>query len=464
MIVLAILAILAGVIIFAIKPGNIFDEFNDQRRVSDISNISKAIDYLSSMTAYQTLSFGVATNVYISLPDNTSTTCSSYALPTLPTGYAYQCQNATNYRLNDSTGWIPINFRESDNSNILATLPIDPTNDVNYYYSYNPGGSYEVNAFFKSIKYMNAFGLTDGGDSTAYEKGSNKLDMPLTFPHNWIRIPGNTTYQTTDFWVMQYEAKYSTDGKTGSDANTECKYDVLYDTWDYNKSSGGCTIPWTYKNIISSPLGSPIAGITHDEAKAACAAQGAHLITNQEWMTISRNVAIQSVNWTSNPQVVGTGYLFNGNSADTSRGYDGPNPDKGINRNQRAILTLSNGSRIYDFSGNVWEHVMKDISDTLLDSPQPNTLANDGVYKGSQFTSLTGYGNLSYDEIRPIDQTWDTGKGVGLIYHYDGAAPASRVLRRGGRWDYGSFAGAFALTLDWSTGSQNNNIGFRCAR
>jgi len=34
-------------------------------------------------------------------------------------------------------------------------------------------------------------------------------------------------------------------------------------------------------------------------------------------------------------------------------GYDGIDPDKGVNRNQRAIHVLSNGNKIYDFSGNL---------------------------------------------------------------------------------------------------------------
>ena len=103
MIVLAILAVLAGIVIFVVKPGNILDEFNDQKRLSEIKSISKAIDYLNTISLGN-LNLGIATNVYLSLPDNTSTTCSSYSLPTLPTGYAYQCKNSTDYQKNDSTG------------------------------------------------------------------------------------------------------------------------------------------------------------------------------------------------------------------------------------------------------------------------------------------------------------------------------------------------------------------------
>jgi len=103
MIVLAILAILAAVIIFAIKPGNIIDQTNDYKRVSDLNNISKSINYLNTIQL-GLLNLGSAVTVYTSLPDNTSSTCSSYALPSLPTGYTYACKNTTDYRKNDGNG------------------------------------------------------------------------------------------------------------------------------------------------------------------------------------------------------------------------------------------------------------------------------------------------------------------------------------------------------------------------
>ena len=78
---------------------------------------------------------------------------------------------------------------------------------------------------------------------------------------------------------------------------------------------------------------------------------------------------------------MGTGYLFNGNSGDTVRGYNGrDSSDRGLARNPRAILTLSNGSKIYDFAGNVAEWVMKDQSNSFL-GVQPGTVVNNGAYK-----------------------------------------------------------------------------------
>jgi hypothetical protein len=113
----------------------------------------------------------------------------------------------------------------------------------------------------------------------------------------------------------------------------------------------------------------------------------------------------------------------------------------------------------------VWEHVMFDSVDTLLNN-QPYTSVNDGVWKGSQFTSLVGYGdNLSADLLKPTDSSWTTSQGVGLIYHYDGgSANANRVMLRGGRFSSTSGTGVCATYLFYNTGSGSYSVGFRCAR
>ena len=103
MIVLAILSTLSGIILFTVQPGVVLDEFNDQKRLAEIKAISKSIDYLNTV-AMGNLNLGNPTTIYLSLPDNTSTTCSSYSLATLPTGYTYACKNSIDYRKNDSNG------------------------------------------------------------------------------------------------------------------------------------------------------------------------------------------------------------------------------------------------------------------------------------------------------------------------------------------------------------------------
>jgi len=100
-IVIAILAILAGVVIFAIQPGRILDQSKDSTRVTELQSIAKAIQYITIIQS--NLNFGDPHTVYISLPD-TSATCSSYTLPTLPSGYTYACKNSDDYRKIDGNG------------------------------------------------------------------------------------------------------------------------------------------------------------------------------------------------------------------------------------------------------------------------------------------------------------------------------------------------------------------------
>jgi len=201
MVVLAILALLAGIVIFVVKPGDILDNVKDYTRVSDLNNISKAINYLNTWSMGN-LVLGSSTTIYVSLPDNTSTTCSSFSLPTLPAGYSYSCKNSTNYRLNDGTGWVPINFRESDNSNILSTLPVDPVNNINYYYTYFPGGSFELTAQLTKVRDSS---LNDSGQSgLIYETGTaNHVATPVVRDTNLIlnykfsEGTGTTTYDSS---------------------------------------------------------------------------------------------------------------------------------------------------------------------------------------------------------------------------------------------------------------------------
>jgi len=80
---------------------------------------------------------------------------------------------------------VPIDFSINSDNKYFSSLPVDPTNNINYYYSYNPGGSFEINAFLESAENITKYALNDGGDSmNAIESGTNLFDMPTTFPHN----------------------------------------------------------------------------------------------------------------------------------------------------------------------------------------------------------------------------------------------------------------------------------------
>ena len=124
LIVIGILAVLMVAVVVAINPAEYLRKSRDAKRVTDITSIDKSIGILEALDAIS--SYGTANTVYVSLPD-TSSTCANLGLPTLPTGYSYNCVIEANLKNTDGTGWIPLDFNSSGVVQ-LSTLPIDPTN------------------------------------------------------------------------------------------------------------------------------------------------------------------------------------------------------------------------------------------------------------------------------------------------------------------------------------------------
>ncbi len=107
----------------------------------------------------------------------------------------------------------------------------------------------------------------------------------------WVRVPGNATFGTSDFYVMKYEAKVA-----GGIANSS------YNGHNYNASEA----------IVSNAVDLPVVNITQGQAITACQSIGAHLVTNNEWMTMARNIEQVPSNWSSG--TVGNGYLYSGHN------------------------------------------------------------------------------------------------------------------------------------------------------
>ena len=103
MIVIAILAILSAIVIFVLNPGRLFDNMRDIRRVTDITSIHKAINFMETWNTSMT--YGTSTFVYISIPAANSNCSDIAGLPTLPAGYTYACSSQANYKKTDGTGW-----------------------------------------------------------------------------------------------------------------------------------------------------------------------------------------------------------------------------------------------------------------------------------------------------------------------------------------------------------------------
>ena len=452
LVVVAILGLLTILSIRALNPARI--KARDTRRVADLQQLSKALElYYLEKGFYPAGQIG--------------------------------SNSQSGFCIEKATG--PGSFQELMSSYIKLTNFRDPKYNSSqtypeycyWYQTDSVGQKYKLSARMEQTM---ASAFRDGGiDPNTYEvyAGSNAQTLG-----GWVLVPKNSNNDyyfdrsgsilngRTGFYVMQYEAKYDTDGDgRGNDAG-QCHYTSGHDTWDWGKTGTGCPSSWSANNVISSAEGSPIAGITHTEALTACPAS-THLITNDEWMAIARDAEKVGSNWHGG--VVGTNCLYRGNCGITDNcGYNGPNPEKGLGRNTKAKFILSNNSEIWDIAGNVWEHVSftpsgSDATHQELDQPDQ---AGSGLM-WSEFTSLTNNGANTFISgysdgkavFRPSDDSYNSTKGVGQIGHYSNSGSSTaRVFFRGGIWNGGIYAGAFTLHLMWAASDHGSEVGFRCAR
>jgi len=178
LIVLAIIAILVTVVLVALKPAEFMKKARDSRRIVDLQSLNKAL----SLAEFDNVFMGNASTTYISVPDpnaNPTSTCSGMGLPSLPTGWTYQCSSPSNYRKTDGTGWIPVNFSSLTTvPGALSILPVDPINSTstNLYYTYVKG-SWELTALLESTEYQQKYAEKDGGTSSVVYEIGNMLKI-----------------------------------------------------------------------------------------------------------------------------------------------------------------------------------------------------------------------------------------------------------------------------------------------
>ena len=182
LIVVGIVAIISTVLVAAINPAEMLRKARDSTRLSDMNTLSKA---LSLFEVDQSEAFmGTSSVMYVSLADSSST-CGNLGLPSLPSGWTYNCVTASRLYNIDGTGWIPVNFNTLSFSAPLSDLPVDPTNTTSsgFYYRY-VAGSWELNSVFEASerRYGGSKSVVDGdgGDNAAvYEVGSSLTVSPL---------------------------------------------------------------------------------------------------------------------------------------------------------------------------------------------------------------------------------------------------------------------------------------------
>ena len=307
---------------------------------------------------------------------------------------------------------------------------------------------------------------------------------PSNCPDGFISVPGSFLYNTTNesamgFCVSKYEMKVDQTGDGVGDANTSCEYST-YQTWD--NTASGCAYNYGTNKLVSTPQGYPLVEISQIDSEAACESLGSgyHLITNEERMTIVRNLERVPSNWSGNK--IGSGYLYSGHndgspynalaaSTDDSNGYYLTGNTTG---NQRRTYKLTNGQTLWDFSGNVWEWADKNFP--RKDEPNGVYDVNGADYigwnwfefsKGTSYARyLTNTGGLKYKDLYSINKNYNTNQGIGRIYTYSDPNDTSTSvygLFSGGSWYHGSNAGPLALGLTTSPSNRYSNFGLRCA-
>src|SRR3989344_260296 len=157
LIVLAVLSILSITVILTINPSEFLKQARDSTRLSDMANINSSLNLF--VVDSPDASLGTASTTYISIPDPTATStagtqCQGLGLSELPSGWTYHCAATSTYRNTDGTGWVPVNFQSMSFGSTLGTLPIDPINTTTSgnYYTYTPGGSWQLTATPESNK------------------------------------------------------------------------------------------------------------------------------------------------------------------------------------------------------------------------------------------------------------------------------------------------------------------------
>ncbi len=177
LIVVAIIAVLGSATVVVLNPVEIMKNSRDSTRTSDLDSVKKATDlYDFEFSSYSSVLPNV---VYTSLPD-TSSACSSYSLPALPSGWTYNCVNAANLQKTDGTGWIPISFNSMSKGSPIPALPVDPVNSVDVFYTFavSSFGNFEFDAVNESQKQYPVASRDGGDDGSLFERGTALAAMP----------------------------------------------------------------------------------------------------------------------------------------------------------------------------------------------------------------------------------------------------------------------------------------------
>jgi prepilin-type N-terminal cleavage/methylation domain-containing protein len=312
----------------------------------------------------------------------------------------------------------------------------------------NLGGNYCIktspgNSLSYSTLSGQDFRLTATKDNISYSTTNTTSPSVTTTsqvcPSGFIPVPGSGTYSTSDFCIMKYEAK-NVSGVATSQATG---------------------IPWT--------------SISQDSAKTVSSAvcSGCHLVTEAEWMTIAQNILSVPSNWSGG--AVGSGRVYIGDSdtdvgqtaslsADSNDNLGYAGTGNSAPSDQRRTLTLTNGSVIWDLSGNAREWTAG-----TTQGGQPGRPGNDWYFYHDWKGGITSLGTLAVNPSPvgtgiPGSTNWSSTNGIGSAWVNSNDTNLVGFIR-GGSWDgYSVEAGILYFDSSRSPSFTAANLGFRVAK
>ncbi len=164
LIVIAILAVLAGIVVVTLNPAELLKQARDAKRIADMDSLTGAINFYLTDVTSPNLCLGGAAGGCINGGICTATS----TLEVFGSSTPVVCGRERSLTAIDGTGWVDVNFSAITGGSPFAVLPLDPTNIDPYFYAYKAATStavtgFELNTRLESVKLRGKM-QTDGGD------------------------------------------------------------------------------------------------------------------------------------------------------------------------------------------------------------------------------------------------------------------------------------------------------------
>lgn len=292
---------------------------------------------------------------------------------------------------------------------------------------------------------------------------------PQSCPEWFIAVPWNPDFNQPGFCVMKYEATYE-------DAISPTQ--AVNNSFNYQALKVPVSKPWLY----------PVWNMTQNEAITACKSiwEWYHLITNNERMTIARNIEQVWGNWSWNS--IWNGWIFTwlnytantttsfwctainsiwgtwGTVMATSLNYDTDKwgSNKSSDCDSKRQLQLSNWEIIWDFAWNIREHVnwANTLDWTNHATMNWNTCWTTGF---TEFNICSFVAPYSYENQWPLTSWLSSTKWIWRIYSVNST---SRVFLRwsSDNTDFWWFWWIYNLYTWRDSLAKATVAGFRCAK